>query len=222
MTMTEGPDGRSRELLRGATKVHVLGPPGSGKSWLARRVGEARGWPVHHLDELAHVTGGGSPLRSQGAREALLRDISQGSAWISEGVDLGWTDPLLDAADAIVWLDDESALLRVRSILRRFAGGAVGEARAQRGWRRVGRFRSYASRLREFAGAVVAAARYATARDETPGSETRASFRAAMVGYQHKLVRCPSQSARARALDLLVGDGAGGSDDLESGAATPR
>ena len=77
--------------VRRAQRIFVIGGVGSGKTTFANRLGTISGLPVHHLDELA-----AEPAR----REPCVAAILATGGWIVEGVHLGWTDDLLDAAEA--------------------------------------------------------------------------------------------------------------------------
>lgn len=130
-------------------RIHVVGPPGSGKTTLASRLADALELPVHHLDEVARVGGGRGPERSAAEREAAVQDILASERWISEGLHLGWTQPLLDEAQAIVWLDHVRWQASSGRVVRRFVSQAWAEARQRRGRERFLRMRDYGRRLRE-------------------------------------------------------------------------
>ncbi|HEY7294114.1 MAG TPA: AAA family ATPase [Dehalococcoidia bacterium] len=90
-------------------RIHLLGGPGSGKTTLAQQLARALGIPVYELDEVAFVdfktTFGLARRRPLAERLATVEEIACQPAWISEGIAVGWTDPLLAAADLVVWLD---------------------------------------------------------------------------------------------------------------------
>ena len=71
-------------------RIHVIGGAGSGKTTLARRIAHARGVPHVDLD----LDLGAAPEPPTDER-----------GWVTEGIFLHGIEPLLDAADAIVWLD---------------------------------------------------------------------------------------------------------------------
>ena len=83
-------------------RFHIMGGAGSGKTTLARELHARLGYPLYELDWIAWTKQGKVPLNERMA--ALDRIIAQ-PAWITEGAFLWWTDPLLDNADVIVWLD---------------------------------------------------------------------------------------------------------------------
>ncbi len=85
-------------------KVHVIGPSGAGKSTLARELGERLGLPVYPLDPIA-FTDTRWTIRPASDKIQASRDILQQPGWIAEGGHVGWTEPLLEAADIIIWLD---------------------------------------------------------------------------------------------------------------------
>ena len=102
-------------------RLLIIGVAGSGKSSLARRLGECLGARVVHLDNVAATDGatdlsepyapfGEQPLgefvpRVLDERLAIVADIAASPAWIVEGAFLDWLGDLMARADRIVWLD---------------------------------------------------------------------------------------------------------------------
>jgi adenylate kinase family enzyme len=102
-------------------RVHIIGGPGSGKSYAALALSARLGVPAYDLDDLFWDPA--APTRSvkaQGAvRDQQLADIVAREGWIIEGVYYGWLAPSLAAADVIIALTPP---VRVRHwrVLKRF------------------------------------------------------------------------------------------------------
>ncbi len=95
---------------------------GAGKTFLARRLGNALQAPVFEMDL------------------ALDRDVVLGQQrWVSEGVYLWGVDPLLAAADRVVWLDVPCRTCLRRIVFRHFWLSAKGQ-NPHRGLRRLWKF----------------------------------------------------------------------------------
>jgi adenylate kinase family enzyme len=87
-----------------AFKIYVIGPSAAGKTSLATQLGERLHLPVHNLDRIAY-TDYRWTIRPLPEKVRLVEQILYQSGWVAEGSHLGWTEPLLEAADSIVWLD---------------------------------------------------------------------------------------------------------------------
>ena len=176
-----------------AERLVVVGGPGSGKTTLALELGEALGLPVHHLDNIARVGGGRGAETSADDRTAAVRDILASGRWIAEGVHLGWTDPLLDGAEAIVWLDHVRWQTSSRRVLRRFVRQALDEARRRKGRERFLRLGDYARRLRELAMSLPETRSY-------PHDELEAT----LATHTDKVLRCRTPADVAGVAGALV------------------
>jgi adenylate kinase family enzyme len=71
------------EVLAGARRIAVLGPSGSGKSFVATRLAEIAGLPLIHLDRLAYGPG----WRETDPDELLRihRELLDEPAWVIDG-----------------------------------------------------------------------------------------------------------------------------------------
>lgn len=84
-------------------RVMVMGPCGSGKSTVARRLGALLGLPVTHMDQLHH--GPGWEPRLKADFEADLTAAAAAPEWIIDGNHFGLSQQRLDRADLVVMLD---------------------------------------------------------------------------------------------------------------------
>jgi hypothetical protein len=178
-------------------RVLVCGGPGSGKTTFARELGRRTLAPLHSLDEVAREGGGRGTETSAGERAAAVARILATPRWIAEGVHLGWTQPLMAGADAIVWLDHVEWHKSSGRIIRRFLRQAITEARGRRGRERFLRFGDYARRLRELIVSVPETRTY-------PYEE----LERALAPYARKLTRCRSADDVDAALVTLGGKSA--------------
>lgn len=174
-------------------RILIVGGPGTGKTTLAEAVAERVGLPLHHLDKVARVGGGRGEERTNAQREADVAAISAAPRWIAEGVHLGWTQPLIEAADVIIWLDHVPPGRSGGRIIRRFATQALAEARRRRGRERFLRLRDYARRLRELAVSVPETRTY-----------PRADLETALRRHRDKVIHCRSQTDVEAALEKLT------------------
>ena len=100
-------------------RIHIVGSAGSGKTTLAKQLSAYLNAPCYHLDEVAYEGGFGRKIPLD-ARVAALQPVIARPAWVTEGVFLWWTAPLMDAADLIVWLDMPFYVNGWRIITRHF------------------------------------------------------------------------------------------------------
>jgi adenylate kinase family enzyme len=135
------------DALAEAARIHVIGGPGVGKSTLARRLSDLYGLPLHPLDDIAYH---GPEFRQHPVAwcEAHAERIAAGTNWIAEGIFVGWTEPLLRRADAIIWLDYADWRLAAARIIGRTVRGAAREAAAREGRERFLRIEDYRRNLR--------------------------------------------------------------------------
>ena len=165
-------------------RIHVTGGQGSGKSTLAARLHSVTGLPVHELDRIARIGGGNGPERPAAERDAMVEAIAAADDWITEGVHLGWTTPLLARAQAIVWLDHVTPSGASARMVRRFLAGGWHEFRTRRGRERFLRVGDYLRHTRDLGRSVV---RSHTADDSSV-------FLAALSGYPASVVRCGTEA----------------------------
>jgi adenylate kinase family enzyme len=99
-------------------RILIIGAPGAGKTTLAERLAASLGVPNHPLDPVAFVDEHWT-ARPLSERQRMIAEIAAQPQWVAEGVHLGWTTPLLAAADHIIWLDPPWWTLLWRATARR-------------------------------------------------------------------------------------------------------
>jgi adenylate kinase family enzyme len=85
------------------TKIVVYGVTGSGKTTLARQIGERLGLPWHSVDDLTWQPGWVAlPIETQ---RAMIAAICAQEEWVLDAAYGGWIDVPLARADLVVGLD---------------------------------------------------------------------------------------------------------------------
>lgn len=102
-------------------KIHIIGGPGSGKSFLANNLSKELGIPHYDLDDLQWDNKSDSygVKRDPAEREEMLNQILKQDDWIIEGVYFKWCKQSFADADKIYVLDIPRYKYRYR-IIRRF------------------------------------------------------------------------------------------------------
>lgn len=108
-------------------RIHIIGGPGSGKTYLAAKLKEHFGIPAYDLDDLfwdssapAYGIRAEAPERGRKLAAILSRD-----GWVIEGVYYQWLAPSFDTADFIIALTP-SIWVRHWRVVRRFLSRKVG------------------------------------------------------------------------------------------------
>jgi adenylate kinase family enzyme len=83
----------------------VIGNSGSGKSWLAKRLGERTSTQTIHLDEIFWLPGGFNEKRSPSEVQNLVDTKKVETDWIVEGVFGDLASQFLSSAQNLIWLD---------------------------------------------------------------------------------------------------------------------
>ena len=173
----------------------MIGAVGSGKTTFANHLGVISGLPVYHLDDI---------VGAAATSESCISAIAHKPAWIVEGVHLGWTDPLLDDADLIVWLDHRNWWQNSVRITRRFIRGALDEVRQQKGVRKFNRFGDYARHLKELVLAIPDARRQqVSAEAGAGGTPTRSEIAVRLAPLHTKVTHCRRASEVQQVLDAF-------------------
>jgi adenylate kinase family enzyme len=97
-------------------KIVIIGSAGAGKSTLAQELGFILNIKVYHLDRIFWQRGWKEKPRDK--RIDILQKILREKQWIIEGTYLSSSDPRLNAADTIIFLDIDP-LLCLKRIMKR-------------------------------------------------------------------------------------------------------
>lgn len=118
---------KEKRYCESIMKIHIIGGPGSGKSFLAEKLSRELGIPHYDLDDLQwdnkSVSYGAK--RSQDERDRLLNDVLSHNDWIIEGVYYAWCQQCFADADRIYVLNVPKYKYRYR-IIRRFVRRKLG------------------------------------------------------------------------------------------------
>ena|SRR5579872_894337 len=155
-------------------RIHIIGPPGSGKTTLAQRLATSLRLPFYELDYIAWEEGYPGIERPLTARLSDVHAIASLPAWVTEGVFLSWTEELLREADYIIWLDVPMRLTLKHTLFRRLRSNFVGGMSPP------------TSLLKQFAF-LLYLARYYFSRK---WPETRWYTARCLEAYKDKLTRC--------------------------------
>lgn len=108
-------------------KIHIIGGPGSGKTYLAEKLSRELGIPHFDLDELQWDNSSDSygKKRDPEERGRLLDEVLENRDWIIEGVYYAWCRQCFADADRIYLLNVPRHKYRAR-IIRRFIRRKLG------------------------------------------------------------------------------------------------
>ena len=108
-------------------KIHIIGGPGSGKTFLAEKLSKELGISHFDLDDLQWDNKSASygVKRSPDERDRLLNDVLSHNDWIIEGVYYAWCQQCFADADRIYVLNVPRYKYRYR-IIRRFVRRKLG------------------------------------------------------------------------------------------------
>jgi len=98
-------------------RVAIIGSSGSGKSMLARRLGDITGLPVVHIDTLFWLPGW--VARGEAEFDEVLRQEVAKDRWIIDGNYSRTMPARLAAADTVIWLDFARRVCLWRAVKRR-------------------------------------------------------------------------------------------------------
>lgn len=106
-------------------RIIIIGCSGSGKTILARKMGDLLGLPVHHLDKLHWLPGWVRPPDDEWRQ--IQQELVSGDQWIIDGNYGGTLNIRLEACDTVVYL----AFSKYRCLYRVFKRSTLGRNRTR-------------------------------------------------------------------------------------------
>lgn len=106
-------------------KILIIGPCGSGKSYIARQLSQKYGIPYYELDNLVWDRSEESLKYPVEVRDSMLDDIVKEDSWIVEGVHYKWGHMSFERADYIFVLKP-NRLARELRVIGRFVKTRLG------------------------------------------------------------------------------------------------
>jgi adenylate kinase family enzyme len=101
-------------------KIHIIGAPGSGKTFIATKLQELTGLKAYDLDKIFWDQNENTYVRSsEVSRTEKLNQVLSQENWVIEGVYYKWLSKSFDDSDLIIVLTP-SVLLRQWRIFKRF------------------------------------------------------------------------------------------------------
>ena len=97
-------------------RIMLVGSPGSGKSWLSKRIAEITGYPLFHLDMEYHLPNWGKPPHEEW--DEKIQSFISGEKWIIDGNYNRTMEPRFAAADLVIWLDVNRLLCLISAARR--------------------------------------------------------------------------------------------------------
>ena len=100
-------------------KILIVGGPGSGKTYLSKKIKQHLRLPVFSSDNFFWKEGSLENKRPKQEREKMLRELLSKKKWVLEGVFFSWIKPAVAEAEIIIFLDVHP-IIRAKNIIIRF------------------------------------------------------------------------------------------------------
>ena len=99
-------------------KIYVLGPQGSGKTLLAKKISKKLRIPSFSLDDIYYKKKYTVKRNESEKKKMLSKILGRRKKWVIEGVATSFVAKAVRRADLVIWLDVDHRLLSFRVIKR--------------------------------------------------------------------------------------------------------
>ena len=106
-------------------KIRIIGPCGSGKSTVAKKLSQKYGIPYFEIDDVVWNREYINKRHTLNMRDSLLKQIVSKKSWIIEGSHSTWTKNTFEESDIIFFLTPH-VLIRDIRIIKRFLLSRLG------------------------------------------------------------------------------------------------
>ncbi|RUM06887.1 AAA family ATPase [Rhizobium chutanense] len=97
-------------------RVLIMGNGGTGKTWLARRLGEQLRQSIIHLDDIHWEPGGYGTARDRTLRDMMVKTAAEAESWVMEGVYGQLVNMVLGRVTTLIWIDlpEEACIANIK------------------------------------------------------------------------------------------------------------
>lgn len=109
-------DQKTIEKYQNANRILVIGPAGSGKTYVSQMISEKRSLPIIHLDQYFHQPNWEPPDMDEW--KTRVADLAQSDKWVMDGNYNSTMTDRLEKADFLIWLNLSRSICILRTFLR--------------------------------------------------------------------------------------------------------
>jgi len=104
------------EEYQKANRILVIGPAGSGKTYVAQKLSDKRSLPIIHLDQYFHQPNWEPPDMDEW--KIRVAELTQKEKWVMDGNYNSTMTNRLEKADYLIWLNLPRSVCMLRTFLR--------------------------------------------------------------------------------------------------------